>query len=395
MQTFSKDMVDGMYKGALAYTEGEKNLKCQPLQFMGMQAYNNGVWPDDQKLERLTAKMVADLGTPEWATKKRREIKELAAHKWVLNEYFKDRGVTMSGDHADSMEKAFSVSPAELTVFPFFWDTIIIESLLAVPLLDILVAQTQNINSGTAVHAVMNETVLDRSIGLTGEFASFQEVNVSSTESTIRLLKFGGQLSISDEAMRRQRIDIFQRGFARYGRQIAIDITDLAVDILLNGDSTYGGTGAAVPTVACASTGNPSYADYVKAMMKFPIGYQPTDYMMGASGITKLLNVPQFEDPLAGFAFQSRGVYPRQFGLEPHRWDSTKSTSWSPGGVSGDSTTELLIQRDRALMMYTEGGLQTEMERDARMQTQVIVTSWYLAFAVADRLAAVSLTGVA
>ncbi len=409
MQSLTKDMTDGLYAHAKSYVDPATSLKAHPIQYLGMHAENAGVFPDDEKLDRLTERHIEKMISPAWYKHNREkmsvsegfgwvdQIRDVVAAKWVLNEYFKDRPnkTVMTGRHADSMEKAFTVSPAELTVFPFFWDTLIVESILAVPLLDVLVADTVNVNSGTAVHAVMNETVLDRSIGITGEFGSFQEVNVTSTESTVRLIKFGGQITISDEAMRRQRIPVFQRGFARYGRQIGIDITDLMIDIILNGDSTYGGSTSAVPTVAAAVPGTPVYSDYVKAMFTFNIGYEPTDYLMSKSGFTKQLNVPEFKDPLAGFKFQSQGVLPEMFGLMPHRWDSIKSTSWSPGGVVGDSTTERAIQRGRLLSLYQEGGLSTESDRDPRVQATTIVTSWYLIGALLDRLAGVSLTGVA
>src|SRR6266436_8590798 len=163
LAALSKDMRDGLYKAGADYRDAE-NRKCQPLQYFGAHAKDNGVWPEDQTLAKLTARMVDRIKIPEWAETKRTQAEELVAHKWVLDQYFKDRGVVMHGKHADTMEKAFQVSSAELTVFPFFWDTIIIESILAVPLLDILVADTVNVNSGTAVHAVMNETITDRSI---------------------------------------------------------------------------------------------------------------------------------------------------------------------------------------------------------------------------------------
>lgn len=395
MAAFTKDITDGLYQAGKEYIED--GYKCAPIQYMTAYAKDLGIHPDEQRLAKATAKLVDKYAIPEWAELKRKSAKEVAAANLILRDYMLDRPnkTVMSGSHADTMEKAFQVNPAELTVFPFFWDTLIVESILAIPLLDVLVADTVNVNSGTAVHAIMNETTLDRSIGITGEFASFQEVNVTSTESTVRLLKFGGQISVSDEAMRRQRIPVFQRGFARYGRQIGIDMTDLAIDILLNGDGTYGGATSAVPTVACQSAGNPVYKDYVKAHMTFQIGYEPTDYLMSRAGFTAMLNVPQFEDPLAGFKFQSAGVLPQAFGLMPHRWDSTKSSSWTAAGVLGDGTTMLAIQRGRLLSLYEEGGLSTESFRDARSQTTYIVSSWYLIFSILDRLAGVSLTGVA
>jgi hypothetical protein len=275
--------------------------------------------------------------------------------------------------------------PAELSVFPFFWDTQIVESILAVPLLDVLLMDTVTVASGTAVHAQMNETVSDRQMGETGEFASFQEVNITSVETPVRLKKFGGMVTISDEAMRRQRIPVFARGIARIGRQIGIDMTDLVIEVLINGDSQFGGLNGAATTVSATVSGAPAYTDYVTNDMNFDIGYEPTDRILTRNGIIKVLQVPEFKDPLAGFKFQNAGVYPEVFGLMTHRWDSTGSSSWS--SAVGTGTSMLTVQRQRAAILYQEGGLSTESDRSALSESTVVKTTWYLIPAIWDRAA--------
>jgi len=398
--TFSKNFDGALYKQAQNWKDEQGN-RCHPLQMMAWEAKKEGVFPDDAELQRRTDRLIAKYHVPEWEDNRRVKCRELAAQKWILESYFKEHGATPTGPYADTVQKAFSVVPAELTVFPFFWDTIIVEQILAVPLLDIIVADTVSVNSGTAVHAQMNETLSDRSIGETGEFGTFQEVNVTSQESTVRLKKFGAQISISDEVIRRERIPVFARGYARYGRQIGIDMTDLFIDILLNGDTTYGGIngvatgqpGSSAP-LAAAVAGSPTYSDYVNLIMSFDIGYEPTDLILTRSSFIKCLNIPQFQDPLAGFRFQSTAVLPEAFGLMPHRWDSTRSTTWNPTGTLGVGSTALALQRGRAMIMYQEGGLATEQDRDPRTQSTVITSSWYLIGAIADRNAVRTMTAV-
>jgi hypothetical protein len=397
MKGFSASFTGDMYSEARKY-KNENGDKCTALQFMAWQAAKEGVFPEDADLDRATKALIDEHRIPEWATKRRAKCRELAAQKWVMDSYFKEYGIDSSSEYADTVEKAFQVVPAELTVFPFFWDTIIIESILAVPLLDIFVADTVTVNSGTAVHAQMNETLADRTIGETGEFSTFYEVNVTSTESTVKLKKFGAQVTVSDEAMRRQRIPVFARGFARYGRQIGIDMTDLALDTLLNGDTAYGGiNGPAVSAGAAAATGSPVYSDYVQLFMNFNIGYEPTDLVLTRNSFIKLLSIPQFQDPLAGFKFQSTAILPEMFGLMPHRWDATRSTGtggWNQTATIGQGGTALCLQRGRALIMYQEGGLATESIRDPREQATVVTTSWYLIFAYADHDAVRTMTGM-
>jgi hypothetical protein len=384
MSDFSKNFDGSMYKAGRQWTNDE-GCKCSPAQFVGMEAAKADVWPDDKSLDRLTARLIDRYKVPEWAEAKRAQARELAAHQWVMDAYWKEYKVVSEGPLADCVQKAFEVTPAQFTVFPFFWDTIIVEQLMAMPLLDVLIGDTISINSGTAVHLTLNETIADRSIGLRGELTTMQEVNVSQTESTVKLLMLGAQVTISDEVMRRQRIPVFQRWYGRYGRQIGIDVTDLCLDTAINGDAALGGSGAAATVVTGPSVaGSPTYADYARLMMSSDIGYEFTDMVMSRAGWTKLLNVPVFEDPLSGFKFQAVGVLPEPFGLTPHRWDSPKSTSWTSAGVVGDGTTVLTLQRGRALTLYEEGGLTTESERSVTTKGTTVVSGWNLAPAIMD-----------
>jgi hypothetical protein len=393
--SFVKDFDKGMHQASLAWTDtGQpEGKKCMSYQFAAAMARKEGFYPEAKELEKRQEHYLKKLKVPEWAENRAARVRSYAEDTWFLQKYFEEAPKLKGGEpihinspiseHEPDVMKAFQVVPAELTVFPFFWDTQIVEGILAVPLLDVLLMDTVTVASGTAVHAVMNETLADRQMGETGEFASFQEVNITSNESAVKLKKFGGIVSISDEAMRRQRIPVFARGIARIGRQIGIDMTDLCIDVLINGDTTYGGINGAATTVAATSTGNPVYSDYVKNDLDFNIGYEPTDRILTRAGIIKTLNIAQFQDPLAGFKFQNQGIYPEIFGLMTHRWDSTGSTSWST--TVGTGTKMLTVQRQRALILYQEGGLSTESDRDPRTETTIVKTSWYLIPAIWDR----------
>ncbi len=388
-----------MLQAAKSFKDDEQR-GCMSYQFAAARAREQGFYPEEATLQKREQQYLKKFAVPEWAEDRARKVKAHARASWCIEEYFRQHKVQMEGPLADSVEKAFQVVPGELTVFPFYWDTQIVEGILAMPLLDVLVMDTITVGSGTAVHAVMNETLTDRQMGETGEFATMQEVNITSSETAVKLKKFGGLVTVSDEAMRRQRIPVFSRGIARVGRQIGIDMTDLAVDIVINGDLVYGGLNDSLAnqspsqSVAAAVAGSPTYSDYVNVYMTFPIGYEASDGILTRSGIKKMLNVPEFKDPLAGFKFQNQAILPEAFGLGTHRWDSAGSSTWNPSTV-GTGTSYLVVQRQRALILYQEGGLVTESDRDVRAQSTVVSTSWYLIFSVWDRLAAVVGTGFA
>jgi hypothetical protein len=405
LESFSKNFDGGCYTQGKAWRD-EDGRGCAPYQYAAAAARAEGLGPDDKTLAARQAHYMEKLKVPEWASWRKRAVKAYAEDTWWLEEYFRHapklkhphmtEEIDLRNDCIDTsptMEKAFQVVPAELTVFPFFWDTQIVESILAVPLLDVLLMDTVTVASGTAVHAQMNETVSDRQMGETGEFASYQEVNITSVETPVRLKKFGGMVTISDEAMRRQRIPVFARGIARIGRQIGIDMTDLVIEVLINGDTQFGGLNGAATGVNAAVSGSPTYTDYVSNDLNFDIGYEPTDRILTRAGIIKVLGIPEFKDPLAGFKFQNAGVYPEVFGLSTHRWDSTGSSSWST--TTGTGNGMLTVQRQRACLLYQEGGLVTESDRSALSESTIVKSSWYLIPAIWDGLARRFSTGYA
>src|SRR6266849_5665919 len=322
-----------MHQASLAWTDtGQpEGKKCMSYQFAAAMARQEGFYPEARELATRQDYYLEKLKVPEWAENRAARVKAYAEDTWFLQKYFEEAPKLKGNEpvhlysplseHEPDVMKAFQVVPAELTVFPFFWDTQIVEGILAVPLLDILVMDTVTVASGTAVHAVMNERLTDRQMGETGEFATMQEVNITSSESAVKLKKFGGIVTVSDEAMRRQRIPIFSRGIARVGRQIGIDMTDLAVDIVINGDLAFGGLNDSLAnqspsqSVAAAVAGSPTYSDYVNVYMTFPIGYEASDGVLTRSGIKKMLVVHEFKDPLAGFKFQNQAILPEAFGL--------------------------------------------------------------------------------
>jgi hypothetical protein len=389
-----------LYMQAKTYRDAQGN-NCQPISWLAAYLREKGIGPDDKTLANRQEHYLKKFHVPEWAADRTLAVKSYAEDSWALEEIFKVSNVPTYGPLAPQagdvfgsgpnvIDKAFGVSTL-LTVFPFFWDMQIQEGILAVPLLDVFLMDMQTVNSGTAVHALLNETVADRSPGETAEFGTFQEITVGVTEDAVKLRKFGSIINISDEAIRRMRIPVLQRFIARHGRQIGIDMTSFALDVILNGDTSQGGTLGACPApspTTPAVSGLPNYGDWVNMISDFKIGYEPTDFVFTKAGLRKLLTVPQFEDPLSGFRFQSAGLsgLPEVMGLMPHRWDDNKSTTWNPDQSNpGTGTGVLMLQRNRALQGYQDGGLMTESDRVQSGGYTQMVTSWLIGFAIFDR----------
>lgn len=349
-------------------------------------AETEGIGPEDAELEKASQRWLKFYRVQEWETKKAKKVREFAADWWTVEKTFQGMGISLS-DPELPVAKAFEMSSAQV-IFPIFYDTIIMSGILAEPLLDVLVMETVPTNSHTADHAAMNETVTDRTMGETGEWAPAVQVNISATNNPIKLRLIAGQLDVSDEAARLQRIPILQTGIFRIGRQYAISITDFAIDVLLNGDGTTIGT--AITQTASAVANGPVYGDFVKLYYAFPIGYEPTDIIASKTVLTRMQQIPQFQDPWAfnmSEVFQASGKLSTPFGLTPHRWDSTGSSTWN-AGTTTNLDWLLMIQRERALIMYQEGGLMTETSRVPESRSTRTITSSWLGFGIFDRSAA-------
>lgn len=396
-----------MYQEAKSWRDARGN-NCQPISWMAAYLRQKGIGPDDKVLAARQEHYLREFRVPEYATDRRATVKAFAEDSWYMDALFKAAGIAPYSSMApeagevfapgmSQVDKAFGVSTL-LTVFPFFWDTKIQEGILAEPVLDVMIMDTTTVNSGTAVHALLNETVADRSPGETAEFGTFQEINVSVAENAIKLRKFGSLINLSDEAMRRQRIPVFQRFLARHGRQIAIDMSSFAIDVTINGDVAQGGGFGAATVIPAAVPGSPAYNDWVNIVTDFKIGYEPTDFLLTKTGLRKVLTIPIFEDPLSGYKFQSTAILPEIMGMQPHRWDDNKSTTWNP--LQGDSnigtgTNVLVVQRNRNLAMYQDGGLSTESDRVLNGEYTQLKTSWIIGFSLWDREAARFGTGFA
>lgn len=377
MQSFCKNVCKELYEEGAAW-QGPNGEKTDPVTYFCAKAERDGIGPDEKALERRESHYLKKYRVTDENLHRQFKVRDHARKSWYVETIFKELGVPVRGPEAGTVGKAFSVTSVQ-AIFPIYYDNAIVAGLLAQPLLDRFVSETIQVNSGTADHVVMNENTWDRATGEIGEWTRMPELSISATNAPITLKKWGGVLKASDEAVRRARLPIFQRGLERIGRQLANDLTDFALDVLILGDGNAGtvlsGTGDIQATV---TAGSPNYADLVATMLLFKIGYAPTDLVATKESWLDLLNMAEFKDPLAGFRFQSTGQPPSPLGLNLWRWDSLASSGWA--------TTKILMwQSDIALVQYQEGGVTSESNRIVNGQWSEIATSLYTGFAILDR----------
>ena len=223
-----------------------------------------------------------------------------------------------------------------------------------------------------------------------GEAAEIPLGKVTEAEHIIRLEKYGRGISLSYEAMRRLRVDRLAWWIQFAALQDEIDKVSAAISVLINGDgNSNAATNYALNTLdSAASTGVLTLKGWLAFRMKFAQPYMLTHALMREAAALQLmlLNVGSANIPLAGanLGGTAMSLTPINMTADQVRYGWTDSVA-----------ANVILGYDRrfGLEMVTEiGSMITETERYITNQTEVMVMSEVMGFAVLDGSAAKTLT---
>ncbi len=381
---FVKSVGKDFYREATA-TRGPRGERTTETEYFAYKAEEAGFEPNEKEIERRHVEMLQRLNIKPHEHRRSAKAMQLCRDTAAMWAVFDDAGIDPFGEYAPRIDelpqvsgKAFGTSSVQ-NVFPVFYQSQIMEGILATPMLDDLVAFTAQTNGMTADHVGLTDTATQRRSSEGGEWARVNEAAISYTNAQINLKKFNVAHKASGEALRAARIPVFAAGNRRIGQQLGIDIFDFALDVLIAGDGTTP-LGTAATQVATTVAGSPSYADFIALMMSFTDGYVPTDALAHANVLSNIFLMAQFQDPQAGFNFQRTGAYPTPLGWTLHRWDSL--------GASNYAATQLIVwQRNLALVQYNWGGIEQENDRIIENDYTVQVVRLWTGFGIWDRAA--------
>lgn len=386
IQKFMPQVQGDFHKKAQTFTDPEVDAVATTVRYFGELAKSEGIHPDSDEQEFWENYWLKKLKVGKKYDEPRREfkVKQFAADWWAVMKVFEDQRAPAWPEQPQAMvEKAFNTNSLQ-SVFPIFFDTNIVAGLLANPVLDRLVARSVAVNSHNATHVTMTDTTADHLMGEAGEGTSFIQLIIKEAERAIKLRKFGGEIDITYEVMRLQRLDVLATSLQRIGTRYNQLKTDYALATIIDGD---GGGDGAVTDKATATSGTPIYSDLIATEFTFTNGYMPDTIIAPKEVLIKLLNMVQYQDPLAGVLHQTTGRMPNPLGMDLVRWDSTGRVS------TYAATNAVMLQSDLALVEYTEGGVITESERVIKAQWSRSIVSEWVGYAVWDRAAAIRLTG--
>ena len=152
------------------------------------------------------------------------------------------------------------------------------------------------------------------------EGAAIPETEVKTKEHLVSLTKRGRMLVASYEALRFQKLDLFGVMLRQIGAHIQKQQLMDAVNVLKNGDGND--NAAAVFTIGSTpisgTKGTLGYDQLVEFWGQFD-PYTMNTLLCSTNTMTKMLKIPELQNPLTGLNFQGTGKLTTPLGAQLHR----------------------------------------------------------------------------
>ena len=185
---------------------------------------------------------------------------------------------------------------------------------------------------------------------------------VRTKANLVRLAKRGRMLVASYEAIRFQKLDLFSVMLRQIGSHIQKQQVADAVNVILNGD---GNDNAAVQYTVGTSPisgtkGTLTYDQLVEFWGQFD-PYTMNTILCSTATMTKLLKVPELQNPLTGLNFQGTGKLATPLGAQLHR-----TSAVADGVIIGmDSRFALELVRAGDVLVEHDKLIDRQLERAA------------------------------
>ena len=160
----------------------------------------------------------------------------------------------------------------------------------------------------------------DKALQDVEEGAAIPETEVKTKEHLVRLSKRGRMLVASYEALRFQKLDLFGVMLRQIGAHIQKQQLADAVQVLMDGDGND--NAAAVFTIGSTpisgTKGTLGYDQLVEFWGQFD-PYTMNTLLCSTNTMTKMLKIPELQNPLTGLNFQGTGKLTTPLGAQLHR----------------------------------------------------------------------------
>ena len=228
-------------------------------------------------------------------------------------------GIRAKGAGSSTVEKFFRTMDSAV-LFPEYIARTVRQGMEENDILPAITATTTVIDSLDYRSIYSNPTDDDKALQGVEEGAAIPETEVKTKEHLVSLSKRGRMLVASYEAIRFQKLDLFGVMLRQIGAHIQKMQVQDAVNVILNGD---GNDNAAVQfTVGTdpitGTKGSLGYDQMVEFWGQFD-PYTMNTLLCSTGTMTKLLKIPELQNPLTGLNFQGTGELTTPLGAALHR----------------------------------------------------------------------------
>lgn len=258
------------------------------------------------------------------------------------------------------------------------WDT---EIAPQIPL-DWMVAITTPITSGEYRIYYLTENAADTRTARVAEGTNIPTMTLTGAEHVVNLLKYGGGIEATYEAIRRQRVDKMSMHLRRMAVRAEVDKVSQILGVMVNGDGNSG-TGALAHTQTGLHSGSAGGTLTLEAwlafLQKFEQPYRCTG-VIGQNGSTLklfLLDTGSANIPLAFLSGHLGSVVPvnQDMARTPVAWSSDAPAS-TLVGFDGTAAIERVVEIGSSI---------SEVEKYVKKQTEAIYMTVVEGFGKLDK----------
>jgi hypothetical protein len=273
-------------------------------------------------------------------------------------------GIRAKGPGSSTVEKFFQTADSAV-LFPEYIARTVRQGIEENDILPSVVATTSVIDSLDYRSIYSDATDEDKTVDIVEEGGQIPETTIKAKANLVKLKKRGRMLVASYEALRYQKLDMFGVMLRQIGSYIQKQQLMDAVDVLQNGD----GNENVAPEFELGqdpisgSTSNLGYAQLVEFWAQFD-PFTMNTILCSANTMTKILKLPEMQNPMAGLNFQGTGKVGTPLGAQLYR-----TSAVSDGAIVG-------LDNRYALEMIKSGEVLVEYDKliDRQLERAAITT---------------------
>ena len=228
-------------------------------------------------------------------------------------------GIKVKGPGSSGVEKFFRTTDSAV-LFPEYIARTVRQGMEENDILPAITATTTVIDAMDyrSIYAEMEEQ--EAGLAAVAEGAVIPSTKVRTRDNLISLSKRGRMLIASYEAVRFQKLDLFSVMLRQIGAYIQKMQLKDAISVLMDGDGND--NAAEVFQVGSApisgERGELGYDQLVEFWGEFD-PYTMNGMIMGSGMMTRMLKIPELQNPLTGLNFQGTGILATPLGAQLHR----------------------------------------------------------------------------